>query len=83
MVAPVGEERRTIGPELVDATQLSQWAATKDAQHKFPELMRRLLASTPGITNIAIRAGEGVSAPGCDGRATRREPLPSERLVVL
>lgn len=65
----VEDERRTIGPELVDATQLSQWASTKDAQHKFPELMRRLLTATLGVTNIAVRAGEGVSAPGWDGRA--------------
>lgn len=68
-IAPVGEERRTIGPELVDATQLDQWAGTEDAPHRFPELMRRLLASTPGITNIAVRAGKGVSASGWDGRA--------------
>lgn len=67
--ASVEEERRTIGPELVDATQLSQWASTRNAQHKFPELMRRLLAATPGVTNIAVRAGEGVAAPGWDGRA--------------
>src|SRR4051794_7139086 len=65
-VASVENERRTIGPELVDATQLSQWAGTRDAQDTFPELFRRLLASTPGVTNISVRAGDGVSAPGWD-----------------
>jgi excisionase family DNA binding protein len=68
-VSSVERERRVIGPELVDATQLTQWASTRDAQAKFPELMRRLLASTPGITNVSVRAGEGVELAGWDGRA--------------
>lgn len=68
-VSSVEKERRTIGPELVDGSQLSQWATTRDAHHRFPELVRRLLASTPGVTNISVRAGDGVSAPGWDGRA--------------
>lgn len=68
-VASVGDERRTIGPELVDATQLNHWAGTEDARGAFPELMRRLIASTPGLTDISIRAHEGISAPGWDGRA--------------
>ncbi|HEY6729621.1 MAG TPA: helix-turn-helix domain-containing protein [Solirubrobacterales bacterium] len=67
--ASMEEERRTIGPELVDATQLHHWASTKEAQHVFPELMRRLIAATPGLTNVSIRAGEGVAAPGWDGHA--------------
>src|SRR5438093_1015782 len=41
-VSSVASDRRTIGPELVDATQLSQWAATRAAQQLFPELVRRL-----------------------------------------
>lgn len=68
-VATLETERRTIGPELVDATQLSQWATTREAQARFPELIRRLLAATSGVTNVSIRAGEGVAAPGWDGRA--------------
>ena len=68
-VASVERERRTIGPELVDASQLHQWAATRDAQAKFPELLRRLLASTSGVTSVSARAGEGVSLSGWDGRA--------------
>ncbi|HKF81476.1 MAG TPA: helix-turn-helix domain-containing protein [Solirubrobacterales bacterium] len=67
--ASMEQERRTIGPELVDATQLHHWAGTKEAQHLFPELMRRLIAATPGLTDVSIRAGEGVVAPGWDGRA--------------
>ncbi|MGH3301319.1 MAG: helix-turn-helix domain-containing protein [Streptosporangiaceae bacterium] len=68
-VASIQAERRTIGPELADGTLLSQWADTRDAQSMFPELIRRLLASTPGITNLSVRSAEGVSAPGWDGQA--------------
>jgi excisionase family DNA binding protein len=68
-VSSIEAERRTIGPELVDGTQLSHWAATRDAHDRFPELVRRLLASTPGITNVSVRSGEGVAAPGWDGHA--------------
>jgi hypothetical protein len=68
-VSSLETERRTIGPELVDATQLDAWAGTRDAQGRFPELMRRLLGSTPGISNISVRSGEGVAAPGWDGKA--------------
>ncbi|MDQ6909441.1 MAG: helix-turn-helix domain-containing protein, partial [Actinomycetota bacterium] len=63
------QELRTIGPELVDASQLAQWAGTRDAQGRFPELVRRLLAATPGVTNISARAGEGVALSGWDGSA--------------
>ncbi len=63
------KELRTIGPELVDASQLVQWAATRDVQARFPELVRRLLAATPGITNVSARAGDGVALSGWDGRA--------------
>jgi excisionase family DNA binding protein len=68
-VASVEPERRAIGPELVNAGDLALWAATRDAQDRFPELVRRLLASTPGVTNVSVRAGEGVALAGWDGRA--------------
>jgi hypothetical protein len=71
VVSTIEVERRTIGPELVDASELALWArsASRDAQSAFPELMRRLLASTPGVTNISVRAGDGVALPGWDGQA--------------
>ncbi len=68
-VSSVEKERRAVGPELVDGTQLHRWAETKDAQSRFPELVRRLLASTRGVFNVSVRAGEGVAAPGWDGYA--------------
>lgn len=61
---------RTDGPELITANELNTWAARDDAKVAFPELMRRLLAVTPGISNLQVRAHEGVAAPGWDGTAT-------------
>ena len=81
-VPAMGEERRRIGPELVDAAELSAWAATPAAAGLFPEVMRRLLAGTDGVTDIAVRAGAGVSAPGWDGlaRSAGTSFLPEGRL---
>lgn len=66
----IAPQLRMDEPELVSATGLNGWAAHDDAKRAFPELMRRLLALTPGISNIDIRAHEGVAAPGWDGSAT-------------
>lgn len=57
-------------PLLVNALDLDRWADTLESRGDFPELMRRLLAQTPGVTNIDIRAHEGIAAPGWDGTAT-------------
>ena len=57
-------------PELVSAIELNQWADRTEAKTVFPELMRRLFAQTPGITNLEIRVREGTSASGWDGAAT-------------
>lgn len=57
-------------PLLVSWGDLDRWAATEESKGTFPELMRRLLAQTPGVTNINIRAREGTAAPGWDGTAT-------------
>lgn len=61
---------RTDGPELIGANELDNWASREDAKGTFPELIRRLLAVTPGITNVEVRAHEGGAAPGWDGTAT-------------
>ena len=55
---------------LANALDLDRWADTLESRGAFPELMRRLLAQTPGVTNIDIRAHEGIAAPGWDGTAT-------------
>jgi len=57
-------------PLLVNWRDLDRWADTQESKGFFPELMRRLLAQTPGVTNIDIRAHEGTAAPGWDGTAT-------------
>jgi len=64
-------ERRAVNPELVSANQLKQWPAARarDAQENFPELIRRLLVETPGLSNISIRSGDGVALQGWDGLA--------------
>ena len=84
VVSTVSQERRTIGPELVDASQLGQWADTesRDAQDTMPELIRRLLSHTRGTTAISMRAGDGVLLSGWDGEAdsTGAAFLPAGRL---
>lgn len=69
----------TIGPELARAIDIDRWGATLDAKSAFPDLIRRLLASTPGISNLEMRTHEGVAAPGWDGTAnsTGAAALPS------
>lgn len=62
-------ERQIVGPELINASQLAIWANTVASRPVFPELIRRLLAATPGVTAIDIRAGDGVDLAGWDGSA--------------
>lgn len=59
-------------PNLIDAADLAAWPTQnrRDAEQTFPELIRRLLVATPGVTGVSVRAGDGISAPGWDGRAT-------------
>jgi excisionase family DNA binding protein len=59
-----------VNSELVTAAELAAWAGTEGAKGTFPELMRRLLSLTPGISNLEVRAHEGVAAAGWDGTAT-------------
>jgi hypothetical protein len=83
-VLPVEPTRRTAGPELVDGSQLNVWSdsASRQAQDTFPELIRRLLVATPGVTNVAVPSGDGVSVSGWDGVAdsTGSGSVPAGRL---
>ncbi len=58
-------------PELITADDLNSWPdnSAHDAQENFPRLIRHLLHETPGISEVSVRAGNGVSAPGYDGIA--------------
>ena len=52
---------------LVTATQIADWANTRDAQASLPRLIRRLVCRNASITQVAIPAGDSVNAPGWDG----------------
>lgn len=85
-VPSLQRERLTVRPDLATAGDLNLWAnaRARDAQANFPELMRRLLAETPGITNASVRAGDGVALAGYDGIANSSGTpfLPAGRLVL-
>lgn len=73
-------------PELITADYLNSWpdSDARDAQENFPRLIRRLLHETPGISEVSVRAGNGVNVPGYDGVAQSDEPvsvLPSGSLI--
>ena len=78
-------ERLTARLGLVSASDLKGWPETRarDAQENFPELVRRLLAETPGVTNVSIRAGDGIAIGGYDGIADSSGTayLPEGRLL--
>lgn len=72
--------------ELITADDLNSWPDNdaRDAQENFPRLIRHLLHETPGISEVSVRAGNGVSAPGYDGVAQSDETvsiLPAGSLV--
>lgn len=88
------ERKRPVAPpppsaqtELVDATQLHAWGSRREAQGELPMLVRRLLAATSGVSDLALPAGEGIASSGWDGRVTcSREhpyvPLGSSRWEI-
>lgn len=79
-------ERRSVNPELATASQLHRWPgdASKDAQQNLPEVIRRLLAESPGITDISVRTGDGTALSGWDAVATSTGTafLPAGRLGI-
>jgi transcriptional regulator with XRE-family HTH domain len=54
---------------VVDATDLSQWAARNDAKATFPELIERLILATTGNlpNRLQFPSGDSVQQPGWDG----------------
>lgn len=69
VLSSVAPSLKLYGPDLADAEEISVWGGAK-VQRLLPELVRRLLTHTPGVTGISIRAGDGVGASGWDGLAT-------------
>lgn len=51
----------------ITATQLEQWADTREAQGLLPVLVRRLVSATAATTALAISGGDSVGEPGWDG----------------
>jgi hypothetical protein len=51
----------------ISATQLENWADTRDAQGMLPVLVRRLISATSTTTVLAMPGGESVGLPGWDG----------------
>lgn len=52
----------------IDATDLKQWAFRRDCQDHLPLVVRRLIrATSPGISQILIPAGDSVHYSGWDG----------------
>ncbi len=64
-------ERLNANPELANAGQLRRWALdrSRDAQQHLPEMVRRLLVESRGISGISVRSGDGIALPGWDGLA--------------
>ncbi len=51
----------------ITATQIAQWADTRDAQSTLPTLVRRLISATCETTALAMPGGDSVGLPGYDG----------------
>lgn len=49
-------------------TELERWAATREAQERLPELLRRLIAASCPRDQYHLRASEGVQLGGWDGK---------------
>ena len=53
---------------IVTATQINQWAGTREAQAILPVLVRRLILATCGSPNsIQFPGGDSINQPGWDG----------------
>ena len=51
----------------ITATQIAEWAKTKEAQAALPRLLRRLVHAGGGINRAAFPAGDSTGLPGWDG----------------
>lgn len=55
-------------PGYSDRATLRAWADRRESEGEFPRLIRRLiLETTPGVVELGIPAGDGVSTGGWDG----------------
>lgn len=52
---------------MISAKELSEWAATHEAQSQLPTLVRRAIGQIGSITSITMPAGASVNVGGFDG----------------
>lgn len=52
----------------ITATQIENWADTRDAQATLSLLLRRLVSATSKTMELSIPGGDSVNAPGWDGQ---------------
>lgn len=57
----------------ITATQIQQWADTRDAQGMLPVLIRKLIVETARLTELAMPGGDSVGRAGWDGVLTATE----------
>ncbi|KJZ03248.1 hypothetical protein [Pseudoalteromonas piscicida] len=57
----------------VTARNIIEWANDRQAQSELPIIVRRLIANTAKLTEIAFPGGDSVSRPGWDGNVTAFE----------
>lgn len=57
----------------ITATQIQQWADSRDAQGLLPVLVRKLIVETARPTELAMPGGDSVGRPGWDGVLTASE----------
>ena len=51
----------------ITATQIAEWAKTKEAQASLPRLVRRLVHTAGTPTEVDFPAGDSTGLPGWDG----------------
>jgi hypothetical protein len=54
-------------PELITAVDLEAWSESLESRAQLPHLVRRLLLANRYVREVAMRSGEGIGMPGCDG----------------
>ena len=60
----------------ITATQIAEWAETKEAQGSLPRLVRRLVHAAGTPTQVAFPAGDSTSLPGWDGELASEHDSP-------
>ena len=66
-----------LGDTLCNATDLERWSDRREAQDMLPLVVRRLIQSTVGCSELHVRTNEGVQLSGWDGivHAERSSPF--------